>query len=68
MSENRDSRAYPPAGLQRKSAAAFCGVGVKAFDEHVRPYVQPAYVGSMRIWLTKDLEAFLASRQGPKVA
>lgn len=48
-----------PGALQRKWAAAYCGVKVDTFDRHIRPHVKCGYVSGVRLWLTRDLDAFL---------
>ena len=55
--ENRAGRT--PAALQRKLAAAHCGVSVDSFDRHIRPHVTCRYVGGVRVWLVADLNRFL---------
>jgi hypothetical protein len=48
-----------PGALQRKWAAGYCGMSVDAFDKHVRPHVPPRYIGGLRLWRVRDLDAFL---------
>jgi hypothetical protein len=59
--------------LQRKDAAAACGVGVDTFDRHIRPDVRCVYVADLRLWPVAELERWLeahaimpgATKSGP---
>jgi hypothetical protein len=68
QAKDREQSPVRPAALQRKAAAAYCGMKVDAFDKNVRPHVPPLYVGGLRLWLASELDAFLSACPRAEVA
>lgn len=59
MSRKTVDARWTPGAFQRPEAAAYCGVSIDHFDEHIRPHVPTRYLGACKLWLQRDLEAFL---------
>jgi hypothetical protein len=47
--------------LNQKEAAAWLGVSVNHFKQHVRPYVAASYIGGARRWTITELQRYLDS-------
>ena len=48
-----------PLAYNRKNAAAALDIGVDHFDTHVRPHLNPRYIGGKTLYLREDLAKFL---------
>lgn len=50
--------------LSRVEAATKCGVSLATFDNHIRPHVPVVKLGTRRVFLESDLDAFLTREEG----
>lgn len=62
-------RSYLPDGmtprlLNRDQAAAYCGVGLDTFEEHVAFKVKSIVFGKHRLWDVRALDAWLDAESG----
>lgn len=48
-----------PLAVQRKRAAELVDTSPETFDRWVRPHLSVVYLGSLRLYLVSELEAFL---------
>ena len=59
MSRRRVDVPVPALALRRAEAAAALGVSVEHFDQHVRPHVAAARLGSVVVYSVAGLQAWL---------
>jgi hypothetical protein len=52
----------PALALRRAQAAASLGVSIELFDEHVRPHVTAARIGTVDTYPVSELQRYLDQR------